>query len=210
MFETAELGRQISKKDFSEAEPLLHTKLLEIQWALRETEIPVIVIVSGVEGVGKGEVVNRLNKWLDTREIQTHAFWDESDEEQDRPFYWRFWRSLPARGTIGIMFGSWYTKPIIRHVFGETEELEFDLQLKRIADFERTLTEDGALIIKYWFHMSRKDQKKRLGKESKQQQKKLECFPFSKKIRQTFRYFYQHFGTCNKDDRSWRVSMAYC
>jgi len=67
MFETAELGRKISKKEFSETEPLLHTKLLEIQRALRETEIPVIVIVSGVEGVGK------------------------SDEEQERPFYWRFW-----------------------------------------------------------------------------------------------------------------------
>jgi polyphosphate:AMP phosphotransferase len=190
MFETAELGRKLSKQEFNEAEPLLHTKLLEIQRALRETEIPVIVIVSGVEGVGKGEVVNCLNKWLDTRGIQTHAFWDESDEEQDRPFYWRFWRSLPPRGTIGIMFGSWYTKPIIMHVFGETEESEFDLQLKRIADFERTLTEDGALIIKYWFHMSKKEQKKRLGKESKQQQKKnWNVSPLVKKFAKHFDIF---------------------
>ena len=87
------------------------------------------------------------------------------------------------------MFGSWYTKPIIRHVFGETNESEFDLQLKRIADFERTLTEDGALIIKFWFHMSRKDQKKRLGKEDKQQKKNWNVSPLVKKFSKRFDIF---------------------
>ena len=92
MFEAAELGRKISKKEFDEAEPVLHTKLLEVQRQLRKTNIPVIVIVSGVEGAGKGAVVNRLNEWLDARGISTIAFWDESDEETERPPYWRFWR----------------------------------------------------------------------------------------------------------------------
>ena len=109
MFEAAELGRKISKQDFDKEAPLLHTQLLEIQRELRNSDIPVIVIVSGVEGAGKGAVVNRLNGWLDARGIETHAFWDESDEERERPTFWRFWRCIPARGSIGIMFGSWYT-----------------------------------------------------------------------------------------------------
>lgn len=167
MFEAAELGRKISKKKFGEEEPLLHIKLLEVQRKLRDTGIPVIIIVSGVEGAGKGEVVNRLNKWFDTRGLQTHAFWEEYDEERERPAYWRFWRSSPPRGTIGIMFGSWYTKPIISHVFNEIDKSEYEHQLVQIAAYERMLTDDGALIVKFWFHMSKEEQDKRLKKEAK-------------------------------------------
>jgi polyphosphate kinase 2 (PPK2 family) len=72
----------------------------------------VVVIVSGVEAAGKGEVVNRLNEWLDTRGVQTFAFWELSDEERERPRYWRFWRTMPPRGEISILFGGWYLAPI--------------------------------------------------------------------------------------------------
>lgn len=185
MFEAAELGHTISKKEFTKEEPQLHTKLLEAQRVLRNTKIPVIVIVSGVEGAGKGEVVNRLNEWLDTRGIQTHAFWDESDEVRERPPYWRFWRSLPSRGTIGIMFGSWYTKPIIDYVYGNIDESEYERHLHRIAEFERTLTEDGALIVKFWFHMSKKDQKSKLKKEKKDKKSS----PFLKKFSKRYDEF---------------------
>ena len=140
MFEAAELGRKVSKKDFDIQEPQLHTQLLEIQRELRHSNIPVIVIVSGVEGAGKGAVVNRLNAWLDTRGIETNAYWDESDEERERPRFWRFWRRIPARGNIGIMFGSWYTRPIIDFVFGNTDTSEYEQQLRRINKFEHMLT----------------------------------------------------------------------
>ena len=109
MFEVAELGRKVSKKAYAEKEPILRTALLDAQRRLRELPFPVIVIVSGVEGAGKGEVVNELNRWFDTRGVQTHAFWDETDEEFERPKFWRFWRKLPAKSTVGIMFGSWHT-----------------------------------------------------------------------------------------------------
>ena len=167
MFEAAELGRKISKTEFKKEEPELHTQLLEMQRALRESDFPVVIIVSGVEGAGKGEVVNRLNEWLDTRGITTSAFWDESDEERERPADWRFWRRLPPKGTIGIMFGSWYTKPIVDYVFKRTRLSEFERQLQHISEFEKTLTDDGALIIKLWFHMAKKDVEKRLKAEAK-------------------------------------------
>jgi len=165
MFEAAELGRKISKKDFAAEEPGLHTALLEAQRQLRGTRSPVIVIVSGVEGAGKGEVVNLLNKWLDSRGVQTHAFWDETEDERMRPRYWRFWRALPERGTIGIMFGSWYTRPIIDRVFDRIDANAFERELHRITEFENLLIEDGALVVKFWFHLSRKDQQKRLKEE---------------------------------------------
>ncbi len=184
MFEAAELGRKISKEEFDKEEPELHTSLLEVQRALRETNIPVIIIVSGVEGAGKGQVVNRLNKWLDTRGIQTTAFWDESDEERERPDYWRFWRRLPPRSTIGIMFGSWYTRPIIDYVYKKIDDSEYERQLQRINKFENMLAEDGALIIKFWFHMSEKAQRKQLEKENKDKRYSPLLKKFSKRYKE--------------------------
>jgi AMP-polyphosphate phosphotransferase len=167
MFEAAELGRKISKKEFKARENELHTELLAVQRELMASKIPVVVLVSGVEGAGKGGVVNRLNEWLDVRGIQTYGFWDETDEERERPPFWRFWRSLPPRGTIGVFFGSWYTQPIIERVFGRLSEAAFEREMARVVDFEQTLSLDGALVIKFWFHLSKKDQKKRLANDTK-------------------------------------------
>ena len=159
MFEAAELGRKVSKKEYKEREPELHTQLLEVQRQLRSAKLPVIIIVSGVEGAGKGAAVNRLHEWLDARGLQTTAFWEEFDEERDRPPYWRFWRALPPRGTVGILFGSWYTRPIIDHVFDRITAADLKRELSRIADFERMLSDDGALIVKFWFHLSKEKQR---------------------------------------------------
>lgn len=81
MFEVAEIGHKLSKKQFNELSPQLHTRLLEAQFKLQKTGHSVVIIVSGVEGAGKGEVVNRLNEWLDSRGISTNAFWDETDDQ---------------------------------------------------------------------------------------------------------------------------------
>lgn len=162
MFETAELGRKIGRKAFAAEESELHTALLKAQFALREASVPVIVIVSGVEGAGKGGVVNRLNKWLDARGVETHALWDESEEERERPFFWRFWRVLPARGSIAVLFGSWYTKPIVDHALEHTDLDAYERALHRDVQLEQLLVDDGALIVKFWFHLTRKQQQARL------------------------------------------------
>ncbi|MCP5156571.1 MAG: polyphosphate:AMP phosphotransferase [Ectothiorhodospiraceae bacterium] len=181
MFEAAEVGRKIPKQAFETRAREVQTALLAAQRALRDSSIPVVVIVSGVEGAGKGSVVNRLNEWLDARGIETNAFWDETDEDRQRPRYWRFWRALPARGTIGIMFGSWYTRPIIDRVFQRVEEAEFDRELARIAEFERMLVNDGALIVKLWYHLPKKVQRKRLEAESKDRRHSPLLKKFSKR-----------------------------
>jgi polyphosphate:AMP phosphotransferase len=96
--------------------------------------------------------------------VVTQAFWTMSDEERERPPYWRFWRAMPGRGRIGIFFGSWYSQPITARVVGQGGRGELDSALDRIADFEQTLAADGALILKLWLHLPKKVQKKRLQK----------------------------------------------
>ncbi len=167
MFEAAELGRKVSKSDFDEREPTVHSELLMVQRRLREADFPVIVIVSGVEGAGKGGVVSLIHKWMDVRGLETNAFWDPTDEERMRPRFWKFWRALPPHGKTGILFGSWYTQPIIDTVLGNIDQDKFDRELERIRHFEDMLVDDGALIIKLWFHLSKKDQLKRLKADAK-------------------------------------------
>ena len=161
MFEAAELGRKIGRKEYDAALPEVRANLLRAQFALEGTKVPVIVIIAGVDGAGKGEVVNRLHEWLDARGLEVTAFGTPSDEEQSRPRYWRYWRCLPARGRIGILFGSWYTDPIIRRVTGNTKQAQLDQAMQRVNAFERMLVEDGALIIKFWFHLSHAAQKEK-------------------------------------------------
>lgn len=167
MFETAELGRKLSKEEYRAREPELRMQLLEVQEDLKNAKFPVIIIIGGVDGAGKGETVNLLHEWMDGRYLHAVAFGAPSDEERERPEAWRFWRTLPPKGRIGILFGSWYTRPIIDCVFGRTDEAALDSALVQINTFEKELVDDGALIIKFWFHLSKKAQEKRLNSLSK-------------------------------------------
>ena len=163
MFESAELGHKLSKGEYKKIEPKLRADLLDAQYALSQNgKFPVIILISGVRGAGKGETVNLLNEWMDPRHIHTHAFDNPSDEEVERPPMWRYWRALPPKGTIGMLFGSWYTAPIIDRVFKRTKAPDLLRSIEEINRFEKMLADEGALILKFWFHLSKKAQRKRL------------------------------------------------
>ncbi len=161
MFETAELGRKIPKTEYREREPALREALLEAQGVLRAAPFPVIVLFAGVDGAGKGETVNLLSSWLDPRWMVTRAFGEPSDEEKERPEYWRFWRDLPPKGHIGLFLSAWYSRPLLGRVHGEIDAEGFDRRLDEIRAFETMLADDGALIIKFWMHLGKKAQEKR-------------------------------------------------
>ena len=162
MFESAELGQKISKQAFAELEPELRYRLLQAQHAVQSAGIPVIVLVAGVEGSDRSSVVKRLNKWLDPRYTRTYAFWDETDEERQRPLFWRFWRCMPQRGEIAIMFGSWYTHPIVDRAFDKVDNNGLRVAMEQINTHERMLVADQHIVIKLWFHIDRDTQQDRL------------------------------------------------
>ncbi|MGB5716015.1 MAG: polyphosphate:AMP phosphotransferase [Gammaproteobacteria bacterium] len=168
MFRTAELGQKVSKSEFNQREPLLRQALLEVQANLRvNSDFPVIILFGGVDGGGKGETVNILNEWMDPRWLITRAYDEPSDEERDRPEYWRVWRDLPSKGRIGLFLSSWYSQPVLRRVYEKDDQATFDDRLDRILAFEKALADDGALILKFWMHLSHDAQKRRLKKLEK-------------------------------------------
>jgi polyphosphate:AMP phosphotransferase len=160
MFDTAELGRKTSKDEYEAIVPGLRTSLLKAQARLEQAGFAVIVLVNGVGG--RRETANVLNEWLDARYLVTEAWAPASKEEREYPEFRRFWMSLPPAGRVGIFLGSWYTEPIVDRVRNSGKHVDFADALRRIAAFERTLSDDGTLIVKLWLHLRKEDQKRRL------------------------------------------------
>ncbi len=163
MFEAAEVGSSVDKGEYKNREPVLRQELLEIQQELRDAaDFPVIIIFAGVDGGGKGQTVNLLNEWMDPRWIVTCAYNEPTQEEGERPEYWRFWRDLPPKGRIGLFLSSWYSRPVLERVYGKLDLPRFVDCLDRIVAFENAQTEDGVVLLKFWMHLSKTAQKRRL------------------------------------------------
>ncbi len=164
MFESAELGHEIDKERYNREEPELRHALLTAQYDLvKAKKFPVVIIIGGVDGAGKGETLNLINEWMDPRHIQTNAMRPVADDD-GRPPMWKFWRVLPPKGQVGVFVGSWYSVPFIRRVYGEMGKGRFAQELDQVKRFEQMLTDEGALVLKFWLHLSKKGQKKRFEK----------------------------------------------
>jgi polyphosphate:AMP phosphotransferase len=163
MFDSANFKHQVGKAAYKREEAGLREGLLNAQFDLKQHgSFPVLILIAGVEGAGKGETVNLLNEWMDPRHIHTSAFGPPSDEERERPANWRFWRALPPKGEIGIFFGAWHSLPIVQRVIGQIDDGDFSTAIGDIKRLEQMLCDEGVLLLKYWFHLSKAQQKKRL------------------------------------------------
>ena len=163
MFESAEIGHQIDKKTYKQEAAVLRSALLAAQYRLlHEAKTAVVILVNGVDGAGRGETVNVLNEWMDPRHIRTEAFGPMTEAERKHPEMWRFWNVLPPKGHIGILFGSWYTDPIVAYTHDRDGHDRFVHRLERIRQFERMLAAEGVVLVKFWFHLSKKAAKARM------------------------------------------------
>ena len=163
MFESATLRHAVPKEDYEREVATLRTALLTAQRTLgMQKPFAVLVLIAGVESAGKSETVNLLNEWMDPRFIETSGFVLPTEEESAHPPMWRFWRALPPRGRIGIFFGAWHTAPIVQRAMGEIGAGSFDRHVAEILQMERMLHDEGVLLLKYWFHLSKEQQRKRL------------------------------------------------
>jgi len=164
MLKQQELGRKLGKKDYDAQVPGLRTRLLQAQAQLEQAGFPLIVLIHGADGAGKSETANTLNAWLDARYLVTRAYEPPSEDERQRPEFWRYWMWLPPSGRVGLFLGSWYTQPIVDRAYGRLGAREMLSKMDRINAFERTLSDEGALFVKLWFHVSEREQRRKFEK----------------------------------------------
>ena len=165
MFESAEIEHDIDKATFEERLPQLRTDILNAQFELIEAQtFPTILLFSGMEGTGVVDTLTSAYTVLDARHVVASAFDKPTEEESERPRMWRYWRMLPPKGEMGIYVGAWYNAPLTRRVLDKSSVAEFEQELDRIKHFESMLAAEGALILKFWLHLGKDEQKKRLNK----------------------------------------------
>ena len=157
-------SKDTNKKRKAEREAL-REELLETQFELRTLERgSVLVLISGNDFAGKAEVIHSFYEWLDNRYLNTRAFGLPKGVDKRMPRMWRYWRMLPPKGEMGIYVGAWYSTPLTSRVLGNASVAEFEQELDRIKRFESMLASEGALILKFWLHLDKDEQKKRLRK----------------------------------------------
>lgn len=163
MLESAEIGHRISKRIYAREEPKLREALLNAQYDLSQSgRGPVLLIISGVEGGGRGETANKLTEWMDPRHIRVVAFGPRTAEESARPPAWRYWRALPPKGRLGIFMNAWYNEATVSRAGGAIDDDRLHYYVQTIREYEQMLSDERLVLLKFWIHLSKSAQKKRL------------------------------------------------
>jgi polyphosphate:AMP phosphotransferase len=163
MLESAEIGHRIAKRVYAREEPKLREALLNAQYDLSQVKRgPVLLLISGVEAGGRGETANKLTEWMDPRHIRVSAFGPRTPEEAARPEAWRYWQALPPKGKLGIFMNGWYNELTGARVRGDVDDDILHTRLQSIRQHERMLADEGVVLMKFWIHLSKAEQKQRL------------------------------------------------
>jgi polyphosphate:AMP phosphotransferase len=137
-------------------------RLSVLQRTLREKKIPVIIVIEGWNASGITMAIHEIVHALDPRGYTLFAIEKPNDEERARPFFWRFWIRTPPQGRIALFARSWYSRAISEEMKKATWTKSLKGRVNQINTFERQLTDNGMVVLKFFLHISKEEQKVRL------------------------------------------------
>jgi len=158
----AKARQRLAKRTYQARARVLREALVRLQVDLKKVPFKVLLILAGPEGAGRGNLLNTLAEWLDPRGVETFSYHAPTDEERRHPHQWRFWRSLPGIGRIGLYAGSWYTETLREEARSNRALSQVARDAERICAFEKLLADGGTLIVKVWLQISKEAQGRRL------------------------------------------------
>lgn len=162
MLDTLDLAHRTPNKVYTAEIGPLRDRLAELQREGADAGLPVMVAFEGWDAAGKGSLIHTLTERLDPRGFKVHPVQAPRPFEQARPWLWRFWRTVPARGAWALYDRSWYGRVLVERMDRLVEEAAWRRAYDEIFQFERALTADGYLLIKVFLHISKEEQRRRL------------------------------------------------
>jgi polyphosphate:AMP phosphotransferase len=156
-----DLSKGLSRDRYKQRLQEAQLRLRNLQRDIHQQKLAVLAIFEGWDAAGKGGAIKRVTDALDPRNFVVTPFAAPSREELDRHYLWRFWRSLPAAGTIGIFDRSWYGRVLVERVEGFATEPEWRRAYAEINEFESQLVDGGIVLLKFWLHISPEEQLRR-------------------------------------------------
>jgi polyphosphate kinase 2 (PPK2 family) len=157
---SARLGKKEAEERLERARVrLLHLRLLlGGQIAEHRLGPPLCVVFEGWDASGKGGAIKRLVTPLDPRHVRVAQFAAPTHDEKRHHFLWRFWPVLPGWGGFAVLDRSWYGRVLVERVEGFASEEQWSRAYEEIAQFERTLSAEGMILVKFWMHVSEDEQ----------------------------------------------------
>jgi AMP-polyphosphate phosphotransferase len=167
MLDKIDLTKTLDKKIYKQAMSELASQMFAIQKTSWDAGIPVIILFEGWDAAGKGTSIRKITTSLDPRGYKLYPIRMARTYEKKHPWLWRFWQKIPARGEWAIFDRSWYGRVLVERVENLIPESEWRRAYREISEFERTLADDGTVIFKFFLHISRKEQKRRFDRITK-------------------------------------------
>lgn len=166
MLERINLNKASVKNEFKSDIKKLKAELSVLQQTVKEKKLPVIIVFEGWGAAGKGSMISEMISGLDPRSFKVYSATSVDISETRKPWLWRYWDKLPEYGRFAILDRSWYKEISTARVEEKLSGEEIEKRIESINTFERQLTDDGYLIVKFFLHISQKEQKQRFEKLS--------------------------------------------
>lgn len=192
------------KDDYKDMTKRLADELYKLQIKIKEKKIPVIILFEGWGASGKGSLIAETIKMLDPRFFKVYSTLPATDAEKRYPMMKRFWANIPEKGKMTILDRSWYTELAIAKLEDNISEEEYKSRVESANNFERQLSDDGYLIIKFFLHISKSEQKKRFGKLRDDDSTKWRVTDTDKMRNKNYDTYYKQF-----DDMLTRTNTEY-
>ncbi|TFG97359.1 MAG: hypothetical protein E4H11_02035 [Myxococcales bacterium] len=151
----------VPRAEYRERLAELQGELNRLHRRMQQAGSSLIVVFEGRDTAGKGGAIRRVVPAFDARCIDIARIGAPSDEERAHHYLWRFWRRVPAAGQIAFFDRSWYGRVLVERVEKLASEEEWSRAYEEINDFERQLVEHGAVVMKFWLHIDKAEQKRR-------------------------------------------------
>lgn len=149
------------RKDYEREKFVLQTELLKLQQWIRESNQRLVILFEGRDAAGKGGTIKRFMEHLNPRGARVVALEKPSEVERGQWYFQRYVEHLPTMGEIVLFDRSWYNRSGVEHVMGFCSEEEYREFLRQAPEFERNLVRSGIHMIKFWFSVSRLEQRRR-------------------------------------------------
>jgi AMP-polyphosphate phosphotransferase len=156
-----DLGRSLAAEEYEARLERAQQRLTELTTNRAFRKVGLVCVFEGSDAAGKGGAIGRVRQALDPRRFQVHQIAAPSDEESARPYLWRFWRRLPARGHVAFFDRSWYGRVLVERVEGFAAEADWRRAYAEVNDFELQLDEARYIIVKFWLAISQEEQLRR-------------------------------------------------
>lgn len=162
MLESLDLTKQYeNKKEYKKSLKEVQLEFLSLAMELRNANRPCLLVFEGWDASGKGGTIKRTVEKLDPRAYEVHAISAPAPHEKRHHYLHRFWKRLPYKGKVGIFDRSWYGRVLVERVEELATQKEWKRAYEEINQFEKWLSDDGYMIIKFWMHISKEEQLER-------------------------------------------------